>query len=34
MCAGFPANGEVHHLVNLSDRDVLYLEIGRKLPPM
>ncbi|MYF69232.1 MAG: cupin domain-containing protein [Proteobacteria bacterium] len=28
MCAGFPANGEAHHLVNRSDRDVLYLEIG------
>ena len=28
MCAGFPANGEAHHLVNLSDRDVVYLEIG------
>ena len=28
MCAGFPANGEAHHLVNRSDRDVLYVEIG------
>ena len=28
MCVGFPANGEAHHLVNRSDRDVLYLEIG------
>lgn len=28
MCAGFPANGEAHHLVNRSDRDVLFLEIG------
>ena len=28
MCAGFPAGGIAHHLVNRSDRDVLYLEIG------
>ena len=28
MCAGFPANGEAHHLVNRSDRDTWYLEIG------
>lgn len=29
MCAGFKAGtGNAHHLVNLSDEDVLYLEIG------
>lgn len=28
MCAGFPARGEAHHLVNRTDRDVVYLEIG------
>ncbi|MFC4350091.1 cupin domain-containing protein [Fodinicurvata halophila] len=28
MCAGFPAGGVAHHLVNRSDADVLYLEVG------
>jgi uncharacterized cupin superfamily protein len=29
MCAGFKAgNGDAHHLVNRTDRDVVYLEIG------
>lgn len=29
MCAGFKAaSGEAHHLVNRTDRDVVYLEIG------
>lgn len=28
MCVGFPAQGEAHHLVNRTDRDVVYLEIG------
>ncbi len=28
MCAGFPAAGPAHHLVNRSDSDVIYLEIG------
>jgi len=28
MCAGFPAQGSAHQLVNRSDRDVVYLEIG------
>jgi uncharacterized cupin superfamily protein len=32
MCAGFPAGGEAHHLVNRSDRDVWYLEIGDRTP--
>ncbi len=28
MCAGFPAQGAAHHLVNRTKRDVVYLEIG------
>ena len=28
MCAGFPSGGGAHHLVNRSDEDVVYLEIG------
>ena len=28
QCAGFPAGGIAHHLVNRSARDVVYLEIG------
>ena len=28
MCAGFPAGGTAHQLVNNSDADVVYLEIG------
>jgi uncharacterized cupin superfamily protein len=28
MCAGFAAAGAAHHLVNRSDHDVVYLEIG------
>ncbi len=28
MCAGFPAQGEAHHLVNRTDEDVAILEIG------
>lgn len=28
MCAGFPAQGVAHHLVNRTDRDVVILEIG------
>ncbi len=28
MCAGFPAGGAAHHLVNRTDRTVRYLEIG------
>lgn len=28
MCAGFPAQGIAHHLVNRTGEDVLYLEIG------
>jgi uncharacterized cupin superfamily protein len=32
MCAGFPANGVAHHLINRSQGDVLYLEIGDRSP--
>src|SRR4026207_1493548 len=33
MCAGFRAGtGNAHHLVNESERDVLYLEIGARVP--
>ncbi|MGN6358332.1 MAG: cupin domain-containing protein [Novosphingobium sp.] len=28
MCAGFPARGIAHHLVNLTAEDVHYLEVG------
>lgn len=28
MCAGFPAKGRAHQLVNRSDAQVVYLEIG------
>jgi uncharacterized cupin superfamily protein len=28
MCIGFPAGGAAHHLVNMSDRDVVFLEVG------
>ncbi len=28
MCAGFPAQGCAHQLVNRSDREALYLEVG------
>ena len=28
MCAGFPAKGEAHHLVNRTNGDVVILEIG------
>jgi uncharacterized cupin superfamily protein len=32
MCAGFPAAGIAHHLVNRTTRDVFYLEIGDRTP--
>ena len=32
MCAGFPAQGSAHQLVNRTDRDVVYLEIGDRTP--
>jgi uncharacterized cupin superfamily protein len=28
MCTGFPAQGVAHQLVNRTDRDVVYLEVG------
>ena len=28
MCAGFAAGGVAHHLVNRSEREVVYLEMG------
>lgn len=31
MCAGFAPQGSAHHLVNRSDREVVYLEIGTRL---
>jgi uncharacterized cupin superfamily protein len=32
MCAGFKAAGDAHCLVNETDRDVVYLEIGDRTP--
>ncbi|MFV8753169.1 cupin domain-containing protein [Nannocystaceae bacterium ST9] len=33
MCAGFRAGtGDAHHLVNRSDRDAIYLEVGDRSP--
>lgn len=32
MCAGFPAAGLAHQLVNRSEADVVYLEIGDRTP--
>jgi uncharacterized cupin superfamily protein len=32
MCAGFPAQGAAHQLVNRTDGEVLYLEIGDRSP--
>lgn len=32
MCAGFPAAGEAHQLVNRTGADVLYLEVGDRTP--
>lgn len=32
LCAGFPAGGVAHHLVNDTDADVLYLEVGDRAP--
>ena len=28
MCVGFPAGGTSHHLVNHSEHDAVYLEVG------
>ena len=32
MCAGFPAQGAAHQLVNRTEADVVYLEIGDRTP--
>jgi uncharacterized cupin superfamily protein len=32
MCAGFPAGGAAHQLVNRSDAAVVYLEVGDRTP--
>lgn len=32
MCAGFPAGGTAHQLLNRSKRDVLYIEVGDRTP--
>jgi uncharacterized cupin superfamily protein len=32
MCVGFPAQGSAHQLVNRSDKNVVYLEIGDRSP--
>lgn len=32
MCAGFAHSGTAHHLINRSDVDAVYLEIGDRLP--
>lgn len=32
MCAGFPARGVAHQLVNRTDKPVVYLEIGDRTP--
>jgi uncharacterized cupin superfamily protein len=32
LCAGFPAGGLAHQLVNRTERDVVYLEIGDRTP--
>jgi uncharacterized cupin superfamily protein len=32
VCAGFPARGIAHHLINRTASDVVYLEIGDRSP--
>jgi uncharacterized cupin superfamily protein len=32
MCAGFPAGGSAHQLVNRTTEDVIYLEVGDRVP--
>jgi uncharacterized cupin superfamily protein len=32
MCAGFPAGGEAHQLVNRTEAEVVYLEVGDRTP--
>ncbi|URL57006.1 cupin domain-containing protein [Luteibacter flocculans] len=31
-CSGFPSNGTAHHLVNRSDTEAIYLEVGDRRP--
>lgn len=32
MCAGFPAGGTAHHLLNRTGQDVVYIEVGDRDP--
>lgn len=32
MCAGFPAGGAAHHLLNRSSGDAVYVEVGSRAP--
>ena len=32
MCFGFPASGTGHHLINRTNKDAMYLEIGDRIP--
>lgn len=32
MCAGFAHGGRAHHLINRSESDAVYLEVGDRLP--
>jgi uncharacterized cupin superfamily protein len=32
MCAGFPAGGQAHQIVNRTEADVVFLEIGDRTP--
>jgi Uncharacterized conserved protein, contains double-stranded beta-helix domain len=32
MCAGFPAEGSAHQLINRTGKDVIYLEVGDRTP--
>ena len=31
MCVGFPAQGVAHHLINRTDREVAFLEVGDRV---
>lgn len=32
MCAGFPKGGNAHHIINKSNEEAIYLEIGDRSP--
>lgn len=32
MCAGFPAGGSAHRIINRTDKDVYFLEVGDRTP--